>query len=125
MKNLEERIIKKVYRYETKKVFQYIIIGICIVTIFLVSAIFLIQVIVSALYEEETLDVLQIFHEDISIVRDYWMDVLTLFYYEIPKWPAVFLIIILICLLALLLIFIKKFATIRHKLKSLLTYWKK
>ncbi len=125
MKNLEDKIIKKVYEYETKHTLIDIILRAgAIVATFLLS-IFLILLIYERLYEQSTLDVLQLFQEDFEVIRQYFGDVVEVLYYETPKEDLLLFIAAAITFIILVLYFVKNFGKIHRKITSLLNYWKK
>jgi len=125
MKKLEDKIIKKMYVWETKKTGLSLITKTILFLFFGLLAIFLTQILVEVFFETGSDNVFEILQEDWQIVAKHGLDIIFSLYQEIPK-PLIFVIFVSfgISLLALLT-FIKNFGKIRYKVTALLRYWEK
>ncbi|MCX7881084.1 MAG: hypothetical protein N2482_01040 [Patescibacteria group bacterium] len=124
-KNLEKKILDRVYRFETKKTVGEILLkGATFLflgfTVFILGSIFY-----EILKEQTTFDLLEIFSEDFEVIKKYFFETVYIFYLELPK-------IILILLLILISIFFylswqlfKNFNKIKNKVISLIKFWRR
>jgi len=97
MKNLENKIKKKVYKIETEKTGFYIFSR----SLFFIIGIFLIFILVSLSYdilkEQGSFDLLDFFKEDMEVVKRYWFENINVFIEETPKTIlAILLLVILV-----------------------------
>ncbi len=123
MKKLDKSIIQTVYLFETEHTFFE----------FLLSIIFIIACgvlgFLSGLYvyhqlvQGQTLDLFDLFSENIEVVKKYLWDVMTIFYQETPKLALLTSVIFVILTIIFLIIFIRSFKKFSNKIKSLLSYW--
>lgn len=123
MKKLEDKILSKVYQFETRRTIFEVIIRIAALIVLLLAGIFVFQVLYTALIEQKTLDVLQIFAEDIETIRDYFGEVLSTLYEETPKDVLLLLVAIMILLILAILTLIVNFEKIKRRTKSILKFW--
>lgn len=125
MVQLEEKILNRVYRFETKKTLSELIIrvGTIIIAIFATASfgIFVFQ----QLQEQQTLDLLQIFQEDVDTARMYIGEVASTLYQETPKQEFLIFVVALMCVIVFGLLFVKNFEKMRKRVLSILRYWLK
>ena len=119
MKTLEQKIIKKVYLTETKNYVGKILLFFAVAAVGLLFGIIL----YNQLVEQRTLDMLQIFQEDGSVIRMYLGQVLSDVYYETPKIPLFLSLFSVVFVIIFLLIFIRNFGRIKKVTRSLLKFW--
>lgn len=122
-KNLEDKILDKVYVYEAKLTIAEILVRLGAVLVLGAVIIFVIQVLITTLIEQKTLDLLEIFNEDFEIIKTYFQDVVQIFFEELPKKTVLILLIAVTLFIIGFLTFIKNFARIKRKLKALLGHW--
>ncbi|MBI3385299.1 hypothetical protein HY030_03860 [Candidatus Gottesmanbacteria bacterium] len=122
---LEEKIIKKVYHYEEKRLvfmlFRYAALVIGFLVLFLLN----LQIFFLILKQQQTLDLFDLFSQDLEIIKNYLGDVLLTFYEELPKTEFVFVVIFLLFLFLILLFFVKKLPKIKNRLTSILRFHKR
>ncbi len=120
MKTLEDKILKRVYRFETKKTLRFLISRIIVLFVLSLTAIIFIQAIGEIYYEERAFDLLALFQEDSEVVRKYFTDTIYVFYLETPKLLLLILILLVAVFLVVLLTVIKNYRKITNKIRSLL-----
>jgi len=123
MKKLEDKIIDRVYVFETKKTLLSAVIKIVSIGMLVIATSTFALVIIETLNEKETFSVIDIFQENLQAVHTYLLDVVYVFFVEIPKLHALFFIVGLFVLVAVLWVFVKNMTRIRNKVRSLLRYW--
>lgn len=123
MTKLEDKIIKKIYKEETQKTVFEVFVRSFLISISILVGIILIRLIFAQYVEQKTLDVLEIFNEDLEIIRNYMGDVITTLYHETPKDLLVLLIAFFTIFVLATLTFIRKFGKIRNKLRSISKFW--
>lgn len=125
MKELEKKILKKVYFWEAKKTgFD---LGLKII-LFFSSGLFLFilgQIFVEILNEQKTLDLLNFFNEDFEVVKRYFLDNIFIFWFEIPKFLLLLILIFLTIFSLISLTLIKNFNILKNKVNSFLKFLKK
>ena len=125
MTNLEDKILKKVYVFETK---QTIIDGLVKLVFYALLAGFVLltgQAIYEILIEEGAFDLFQIIQEDTEVVKMYVWDTMYVFYQEIPKELALLFLTGVIILGVSAIIIIKHSGVIKNKIKALFRFWRK
>ncbi len=122
-RKLEEKIINKVYKLEAKRTFLEVFFKILGVIILLLVIFITSKIIFEIFVEEKTFSLLEIFQENIEVIKKYFFDTVFVFYQETPKLLVLLLIVSFIVLLILLLTIIKNFDKIRNKLKSIYKHW--
>ncbi len=120
---LEDKIVKKVFVLETKKTAGEIFLRILGILVFAFVIFFIGSIIFEIFQEQRTLDLLEIFQEDIEIVRRYSFDVISQFYRETPKELVAILITGIVVILILLFNIARNFEKIRNKLLSIFGFW--
>lgn len=125
MRKLEEKILKKVYQFEIKRTATEIVLK-GLAFIFLGLAVFLFgSIFYEIIKEQKTFDLLEIFTEDFEVVKKYFFDNISLFFFELPKVLLIILSIFASLFIFLVLRVVKNFRKIKNKVKSLLKYRKK
>ncbi len=122
-RKLEEKIINKVYKLEAKRTFLEVFLKILGVIISLLVVFVTSKIIFEIFVEEKTFSLLEIFQENIEVIKKYFFDTVFVFYQETPKLLVLVLVVSFIVLLILLLTIIKNFGKIRNKLKSICKHW--
>ncbi len=118
MKTLEDKILKKVYRFETKKTLGFLISRIIVLLLLSLTAVIFIQAIGEIYYEERAFDLLALFQEDSEVVRKYFADTLYVFYLETPKVLFFILILLAVFFLVVLLTVVKNYRKIINRIRS-------
>ena len=117
MKKLEDKIIDRVYVFETKKTLLSAVIKIVSIGMLVIATSTFALVIIETLNEKETFSVIDIFQENLQAVHTYLLDVVYVFFVEIPKLHALFFIVGLFVLVAVLWVFVKNMTRIRNKVR--------
>jgi len=120
MRNLEKKILKKVYLWEAKRTVFDLIFKIILV---FSSGLFLFilgQIFVEILNEQKTLDLLNFFGEDFAVFKNYFLDNIFIFWIEIPKFLLLLILLFLIIISIIILALVKNFNIIKNKIRSLL-----
>lgn len=123
MKQLEKKILRKVYLFETQNTLARLILRVLAILVFATGGVILVMAVVKQLVEQQTLDVLEIVFEDFDIVKAYIGEVVETLLQEIPKTHVLFALGAISIALILLLTIIKNFAKLRNKINSLSKYW--
>jgi len=125
MKNLEKKILKKVYFWEAKRtVFDLVLKMI----LFFSSGLFLFilgEIFFEILNEQKTFDLLNFFNEDFEVVKKYFLDNIFIFFFEIPKFLLLLILLFLVIFSLISLTLIKNFYILKNKVKSFLKFIKK
>lgn len=123
MDKLEDKIIKEVYKIETKHtfidIFRRMMISILLILILFILGQWLYEVYTL----QRTFDLLQLFNEDTSIIRNYLLDTCITIYDETPK---ILLLPIIFCGVFFIYFILKtsqNFYKIKNKLSAILKYW--
>ena len=125
MNKLEEKIIKKIYRIETKKTVGQIINEAVLIIIMTLASMFMFSVIVEILNEQTSFDLFDFLRDDFETIRSYSINNLLLFFQELPL-PLIYILIGLSLLLVwLLYIVIINSNKIKNKLVSIYKFWLK
>lgn len=120
---LEKKILDKVYRFETKRTFVKLILKLILLAIAIVLGGYFLGILFDELVRQKTLDVFEIFKEDIEIIWEYFNDTVFIVYNEIPKITLLLAVIFSFSGLVLILTITKNFVKIRNKIRSLIKYW--
>ena len=123
MKKLEERIIKKIYRIETKKTVGQIISETALIIFIVLSSVFIFTIIVEILNEQASFDLFDFLRDDFEIIRENFFNNSFLFVRELPLSLTYILIGLLLILVWLLYVFAKNFNNMKNKLISLYKFW--
>jgi len=125
MKNLEKKILKKVYFWEVKRTVFDLVLK---MTLFFSSGLFLFilgEIFFEILNEQKTFDLLNFFNEDFEVVKKYFLDNIFIFFFEMPKFLLLLILIFLAIFSLVFLTLIKNFNTLKNKIKSFLKFIKK
>lgn len=125
MKKLEDRIINKIYRIETKKTIKQIISEVILITLITLSSIFIFSIIVEILNEQASFDLFDFLRDDFETIRDNFFNNSFLFVQELPLPLTYILIGLLLLLVWLLYILVKNSNKIKNKLVSIYKFWLK
>lgn len=125
MKQLEKKIIKKVFRYEIKRIsFELILRTISLGLVGFFSVLMLTSLI-QQLIDQKTFDLFQLFNEDMEAIITHIDDVFETLGYEIP-FDLVFLsIICLVILFILIVLVIQNYKRMMNTLCSIIKLLKK
>lgn len=123
MKKLENKIINKIYKLETKKTLSQIL-GEVIFTIFIIfSSIFIFSIIIEILNEQGSFGLLEFYRSDLEVIKYYLIQNTWSFIQELP-FPLICILIILVVIFVLtIFVFLKNFNKIKTKLISLYKFW--
>lgn len=119
MVKLEDKILGKIYRYESEHTLKDVLMR-CAVIVFLggIFSVFSIMLI-QAFKEQQTFDIFGVVFEDFDVFKQSAGDILETLSYEVPTLPLVITISSLLALVILALIFLKKFSKIRKRLNAI------
>lgn len=125
MNNLNNKIINKVYSYETKRTFGQIIF-IVFLSLFSLTAFLLIgSIIKSILIEQNTFDFFEILNQNIEVIRKFLLDDLFVFFAEMPKALIFIFLSFFILLIYIIFCIVKNFKKNKNKVKSIINFWRK
>lgn len=125
MKKLEDKIINKIYKMETKKTIGQIISEVTLIILIVLSSMFIFSVIVEILNEQVSFDLFDFLRDDFETIRDYFFNNSLLFIQELPL-PLIYILIgLLLLLIWLLFILAKNSNIIKNKLVSIYKFWLK
>ncbi len=122
-KQLEEKIINKIYRYETKKTSLKILLEGVVLFLLLVSVILFSIVFVRIIAEQQTVELLHLFEENGEVIRQYLWNTIQTLYYEIPKALLLFIILGISGMIILSLYIVKNYRRAIRRIKLLIKYW--
>jgi hypothetical protein len=117
--SLEKRIIKQVYRFELKRtsltIFRYILS----VTLLILGVIMLTIAFLQVLAQQQTLAMLELFREDISIIKEQFSDVLATFWFETPKLLMMSIVVLFVLLVFIIFLGIGNWKKLRHRVVAI------
>jgi len=125
MKRLEKKILKKVYFWEAKRTVFDLVLKIIL---FFSSGLFLFilgEIFFEILNEQKTFDLLNFFNEDFEVVKKYFLDNIFIFFFEIPKFLLLLILLFLVIFSLICLTLIKNFYILKNKVKSFFKFIKK
>ena len=123
MKKLDKSILKTVYLFETEHTFfECLLGGIFIIVCGIVGFIFGLYV-YQTLIQSQTLDLLDLFSENVEVIKNYFWEVMAIFYSETPKLALIIFLILCIIVVVSIVNFGKKIKKLSNKIRSLLSYW--
>src|SRR3989338_7884942 len=123
MKKLEKKILKKVYSFETRRTLSELALRLLAMMSLILVSILLCVFIVRELIQQQTLDVFEIFFEDLGVVSENIGEVTATFLQELPK-VEMFLAIVAIVLSFLLVVkFMQNFVKVKNKINSIVKFW--
>lgn len=123
MKKLEDKILKKVYWFETKKIIREVTTKIMIIFLGGFLSFILFSLLIDSLMAQGSFDLLDIFSDDLEVVRRYFFDNILIFFEETPKLILLLTIVSVVFTFLLTLILIKNLKIIKNKVKSIINYW--
>lgn len=125
MKKLEEKILKKIYKLETKKTFLEVATKTFIIIAFLFVSAISLRLLIAGYMEQRTFDVLEIFSEDMEVIKQYMGETLETFYIETPRETFLFFALSSIALVLAVLTLAKNFEKIRNRIEAIVKFWNK
>jgi len=123
MQKTEAKILKKIYGYETKKTIAGVIFESLGLAFLIIGFLLFGWVIVDILKEQKTFDLLQIFGEDPEVMRKYFFETISIFYWEIPKELMIIFLLFSGSLVLLISVIIRNFSRMKNKIISLVKYY--
>lgn len=123
MKNLEKKIIKKIYYFETRQTLCQLFFRLGVMIGLTVLGIFLITFTIRELTQLQTLDLLEIFFEDVGVIKENIWEVSGTILQEIPAAEILFAISSLILAVVLLVKLMQNFVKVKNKINSLINFW--
>jgi hypothetical protein len=125
MKNVENKILKKIYFWEARKItvdfFLKIIVFLSIFLFFLILG----EILFEILKEQRSFELLNFFQEDFEVVKKYFFDNVFIFWLEVPKFLLISLFLSLGISSAVILVVIKNFKIYKNKIKNLYQWFLK
>lgn len=122
MKNLEDKILDRMYAMETKKTSLSLFGKILLFTVSAFLAYILLQVLVEVFIEGNTFSVFEIFQDDIEVIIGQIGTIAYVVFEETPKLLLAFFIAAAVAACAVLLTFVRNFGKMRHKIASIIRY---
>ena len=123
MKKLEDKIINRIYKIETRKTIEKIISGGSLIILIVLSSIFIFSVIVEILNEQSSFDLFDFLRDDFEIIKEYFVNNSLLFIQELPLPLTYILIGLLLLLIWLSYILTRNFNKIKNKLVAIYKFW--
>ena len=123
MKKLEKDILKGVYVYETRQTLSQLFFRLLAIISFTIAGILWLYLIVQTLISQQTLDVFDIFREDLEVIRENFWEVFGIFTEEAPITEIILAIFTLVLPVFLTVKFIQNFAKVKNKLNSIIKFW--
>lgn len=117
--DLEKKILKKVYTFEKRRTIWDILKFFFLILSGSSFVIFLVYKILSIYYEQQTLDLLELFREDFETIQENILNVTSTFYNEAPKELFAILAVFILFLVIVLLFVSKNFEKIKRRLMAL------
>lgn len=125
MKKLEDKIIKKIYVLETKKVVMSSIVKTLIFVLSGLGAIMFIQIVSEEFFDMKTFILFEIMQEDREVIMKHIGGVLSSVFQEIPISMVLISFFFITILIVISLTFVRNFGKIKHRTVSLLKFWVK
>lgn len=123
MKKLEKKILKKVYFFETRQTLSELVIRLLAMVSLILGSILLCVFVVRELIQQQTLDVLEIFFEDLGVIKENVGEVTSTFLQELPKVEMLLAIVAIILSFLLVVKFMHNFAKVKNKINSIVKFW--
>jgi len=125
MKKLEDKIINRIYKIETRKTIEKIISEASLIILIVLSSLFIFSVIVEILNEQSSFDLFDFLRDDFETIRSFFVNNLLLFVQELPL-PLIYVFFgLLLILIWLVYISFKNYNIVKNKLVSLYKFWVK
>mgnify|MGYP001026415067 CR=1 FL=1 len=125
MKNLENKILKKIYFWEAKHLTFDLFLKFFL---FLSSFLFFLilgEILLEILKEQKSFDLLNFYQEDFEVIKKYFFENVFVFWLEIPKFLLLLLFLTLSVFLTIILLVIKNFKIYKNKINNLFTWFLK
>ncbi len=122
MSKLDDKIINKVYNFETKRTGKNVLLTAILFVVVIFSVITAFQIMLEEVLAEKSLDMLDIFQEDIEVIKMYYGEALHVIYDSVPKFHLIIFISGSIIILFLLILTIFNFSRIRNRIRSIISY---
>lgn len=122
---LEKNILDSIYKLERKKTIAWVIKYSVIVTFLLLALFSFIDILFQIFKEQETLDVLSLFEQDIEIIRMYFFEIISTVFEETPADLFIAIIVVFTLIITAGFVVIKNFRKTLNKIKSMVNYYKK
>lgn len=123
MQKLENKIVKKIYGFETKKTLIPFLIKAGAIVFFGLTGFAMVLLVIQELVQEQTFDLLQLFQEDFSVIRENIGNVLSVFFQEV-SWDRLILAVIILSITVYLIIkLFRNLRTVKNKLRSIIKFW--
>ena len=123
MKKLEDKIINRIYKIETRKTIEKIISEASLIILIVLSSLFIFSVIVEILNEQSSFDLFDFLRDDFETIRSFFVNNLLLFVQELPL-PLIYVFFgLLLILIWLVYISFKNYNIVKNKLVSLYKFW--
>lgn len=122
---MEKKIIEKVYKLERKSIIFTFVKYLVLVFFSLTFVIILSSVILKILSEQQTLSLLEIFREDLEIIKEFLPDTWDILYIELPKEQILFLVFFCLLLFVTIFAFAKNYSKIKNRFHSLYKYFQR
>lgn len=124
MRKLEERIVKRIYRLETKKTAGYLLLRFFLTALLFLSSGILFLSLLDILNEQSSFSLLDFFKDDFEVIQKYFFINVNSFYQEMPQPLTLILLICIILILVLVGLFIKNLKILKNKIVSLYKFYK-
>jgi len=125
MEKLEKKILQKVYFWEAKRTAFDLFLK---MILFFSTGLFLMilsQIFFEILKEQKTLDLLNFFNEDFEVAKRYFLDNIFIFFFEVPKFLLLLILLFLVIFSLVILTLFKNYYILKNKIKSFLKFFKK
>lgn len=123
MNKLEKKIIKGIFSYETRHTLLSVVFRLLAILSFTLAGIIWAYFIIQELIYQQTWDIFEIFREDLAVIRENIWEVLGTFSEEIPKIDIILAVCTLVLAVYLALKFVKNFAKVKNRIKSIIKFW--
>jgi len=125
MNKLEDKIINRIYKLETKKTFSYMLSRVFFIFLFIFLFFVFTSVTVDILNEQRSFDLLVFFRDDFEVMKKYFTINLMDFFQEMPQPLTLVSLITLAVLSIAVFMLIRNFNKIKNKLISIYKFYKK
>ena len=123
MKKLEKKILKKVYSFETRQTLSELALRLLAIMSLILGSILLCVFIIRELIQQQTLDVFEIFFEDLGVVSENIGEVTATFLQELPKVEMLLAIVAIVLSFLLVVKFMQNFVKVKNKINSIVKFW--
>ncbi len=120
--DVTKKVMRNVAEYERTGISRWVAYFIGSVSLGILGCIVGLIYIVKDLLDKHAFDLFELFSQDPEIIADFWKEVLTTFWGEIPQTILLIVLILTICLISILLFTRSKRMKIKKKLQQLEKY---